>query len=133
MIGDADRDAADQIQDDDHQRRDRIALDEFSGAVHRAVEIRFLLNERAFATRAFRVERAGVHVGVDRHLLARHRIEREARRDFGDALRARGDHDELNRDQDCEHDQPDDEVAAHDEPSERRNRARRRRPRRDLG
>ncbi len=56
-----------------------------------------------------------MHVGVDRHLFAGHRIERETRGDFGDALRAGRDHHELDHDQHREGDQPDDEVAAHDE------------------
>jgi len=55
-----------------------------------------------------------MHFGIDRHLFARHRIEREARRDFGDALRSRRDHDELDRDQNREDDQADDEIPVND-------------------
>ena len=76
------------VERDDDERRDRVAFDELSGAVHRAVEIGFALNDLAFAPRALRIERAGVNVGVDRHLLSGHRVEREASRNFGDALRA---------------------------------------------
>ena len=76
-----------------------------------------------------------MNVGVDRHLLAGHRVEREARRDFGDALRAARDHDELDRHEDRKDDQPDDQVSAHDELAERGNdradRARRRARRQD--
>ena len=42
---------------------------------------------------------AGGQVGVDRHLLARHRVEREARGHFGDAARALGDDHEVDDDE----------------------------------
>jgi hypothetical protein len=105
MICDSDEDAAGEVERHDDERRDSVALDEFSGPVHCAVEVRFALNRVAFTARAFRVQCARVHVGVDRHLLARHRVEREARSHFGDALRSAGDYYELNRDQDRKDDQ----------------------------
>jgi hypothetical protein len=120
VVGAPDHDAADQVEDDDHERRDRIAFDELAGAVHRAVKIRLSLHDGAFAAGRFGVEHAGVDLGIDRHLLAGHRVEREARRNFRDALRTRSDNDELDRHQDREDDQPDDQVAAHDEGSEGR-------------
>ena len=64
-------------------------------------------------------QRAGAHVRVDAHLLARHRIEREARSDFGDPLRALGDHDELHDRDDQEHDATDHDVVADDQLAER--------------
>ncbi len=121
MVRDADNDAAGKVERDDHQRRDRIALDELSGAVHSAVEVGFALNHLSLAPRAFAVEHAGVNVGIDGHLLPRHCIERKARRDLGDALRAAGDNHELYRHQDRKDDQTDDEIAAHHEGAERRN------------
>ena len=80
VIEHADHQPAGEIERDDHQRRDRIALDELARAVHRGVKVGFALHARAFAPRAVGIERAGVNVGVDRHLLARHRVERETRR-----------------------------------------------------
>ena len=65
------------------------------------------------------VDQAGREVGVDRHLLARHGVEVEARRDFGDAPRALGDDHEVHDHQDREHDDADHEVAAHHEVAER--------------
>jgi hypothetical protein len=50
------------------------------------------------------VDQAGRQVGVDRHLLAGHGVEGEARRDFGDAARTLGDDDEVHDDQDDEDD-----------------------------
>ena len=58
------------------------------------------------------VDQAGREIGVDRHLLAGHGVEGEARRDFGDAARALGDDDEVHDHQDDEDDDADDEVAA---------------------
>ena len=59
------------------------------------------------------VDQARVQVGVDRHLLAGHRVQGEARGHLGDAGRALGDDHEVHDDQDREHDQADDEVALH--------------------
>jgi hypothetical protein len=47
------------------------------------------------------VDQAGGEIGVDRHLLAGHGVEVEARRDFGDAARALGDDDEVHDHQDA--------------------------------
>ncbi len=116
----ADHDPAQQVEHHDHQRRDGVALDELAGPVHRGVEIGLALHPGALGAGAVRVEHAGVQVGVDRHLLAGHRVEREAGADLGDPLRAAGDDHELDRDQDREHDQPDHHVAAHDELAEGR-------------
>ena len=120
MIGDADHDAAGEVERDDDERRNRVAFDELSGAVHRAVEIGLALNGFALAPRAVGVENAGVHVGIDRHLLSRHRVEREARGDLRDALRTARDDDELNGHEDRKDDQSDDQVAANDEIAEGR-------------
>ena len=60
-----------------------------------------------------------VEVGVDRHLLAGHRVEGEARGHLGDAPRALGDDDEVDDGEDQEDDEADEDVALDDEPSER--------------
>ena len=62
--------------------------------------------------------RAGGEVGVDRHLLAGHRVEGEARGHLGDAPGALGDHHEVDHHQDEEHDEADEDVAADDEAPE---------------
>ncbi len=108
MIREPDDDAADQVEDDDDERGDRVAFDEFSGAVHCAVEIGFSLDRCALAACALGVEQSGVHFGIDRHLFAGHRVQREPRGNFGDASRARRDHDKLNRNEDREDDEADD-------------------------
>ena len=58
-------------------------------------------------------------IGVDRELLTRHGVEREARRDFGDtAGTARDDH-ELDDDQNRKDDETNGIVAADDDVAER--------------
>ena len=105
--------------DDDHDAGDRVALDELRGAVHRAVEVGLARDLGAAHARLVVGDLAGVEVGVDRHLLAGHRVEGEARGHLGDAAGAVRDHDELDHDQDQEDDEADDEVAADDDRAER--------------
>jgi hypothetical protein len=64
------------------------------------------------------IDEAGAQIGVDRHLLAGHRIQAEACGDFRDAARTFGDDDEVHDDQDREDDGTDNEVAAHHEIAE---------------
>ena len=118
-LADADHQAADQVDDDDHDRGDRVALDEPHRAVHRAVELRLALEVGAARARGLGIDRAGAQLGVDRHLLAGHRIEREPRRDLGDALGAARDDDQLDDRDHREHDEPDDEVLGDDRAAER--------------
>src|SRR4051794_17874042 len=82
------------------------------------VEGGLVLERLAALARGLLVDEPGREVGVDRHLLARHGVEREARRDLGDAPRAFRDDDEVHDDQDREHDDADDEVARHHEMAE---------------
>jgi hypothetical protein len=57
-------------------------------------------------------------VGVDRHLLARHRVERKASRDLGHALASLGDHDELDQRQNQKDHRADDQIASDHEVAE---------------
>ncbi len=118
LLQHADREAADQVDDGDDDAGDRVALDELRATVHRAVEVRLGADVRAALARLVLVDEAGVEVGVDRHLLAGHRVEGEPRADLGDAARTVGDDDELDDDQDQEDHQADDERAADDEVAE---------------
>ena len=115
----ADGEAAEDVDHGDDQRRDRVAADELRRAVHRAVEAALLLQFAAAAARFLLVDQAGGQVGVDRHLLAGHRIQAEPRGDLGDAAGALGDDHEVHHQQDGEQDQADHHVAAHQEAAER--------------
>ncbi len=119
LLGDADDHAADHVDEHDEQAGDGVAAHEFRGAVHRAEERAFVLQMLAAGARVVLVDQAGGQIGVDRHLLAGHGIEVEARRDFGDAAGALGDDHEVHDDEDREHDDADHEIAAHHEIAER--------------
>ena len=88
LLGDADDDAADDVDEDDQQARDRVAAHEFRRTVHRAEEAAFVFQRLAALLGDLLVDQAGGEIGVDRHLLARHGVEVEARRDFRDASRS---------------------------------------------
>ncbi len=119
LLGDADDCAADDVDEHDQQARDGVAAYEFRGAVHGPVEAGFVLERLPAPPRLALVDHPGGQVGVDRHLLARHGVEVEARRHFRDAAGALGDHHEIHDHQDREHDDADHEVAAHHEIAER--------------
>ena len=67
----------------------------FEAPSHRAEEAALVLEVLAAFARDGLVDQAGTEIGVDRHLLARHGVEVEARRHFGDAAGALGDDDEV--------------------------------------
>ena len=120
LLHDADDDAADEVDQRDQDAGHRVALDELRGAVHRAVEVGLAGDLLAAPARLLVGDLARVEVGVDRHLLAGHGVEREARADLGHAAGAVRDDHELDDDEDQEDDEADDDVAADDELAERR-------------
>jgi len=61
---------------------------------------------------------SGRKIGVDRHLLARNGVQGEAGADLGNAGRALGDYEKVDRHQDEEDDDADDEIAAHHQAGE---------------
>ncbi len=119
VLEDADREAADQVDQRDDDGRDGVALDELGATVHRAVELGLGGHLGAALLRPGLVDQAGVQVGVDRHLLTGHRVEGEPGADLGDPLGTLGHHDQLDDDQDREDHQADDQVAPDDEAAER--------------
>ena len=121
MPGDADDDAAEDVDGENDEAGDRVAADEFRCAVHRAEEGAFLLELAPARLRHLLVNEARRKVGVDRHLLSGYGVESEARPDLGDAGRALGDDQEVDRHQDEEDDDADDEIAAHHQVGEAAN------------
>ena len=110
--------AADDVDQQNGDTRHRIATHELAGTVHGAEEFGFLGDGRAALAGFVFADQAGVQVGVDGHLLARHRIEREARADLGDPARTLADHHEVDDHQDDEQHDADGVVAAHREVAE---------------
>ena len=114
-LHDTDQDATNDIDQRDNQPRHRIAAHEFRGTVHRAEERAFVFQFLTAAPRLVFVDQPCAHIGINRHLLAGHRIQREAGGDFGDTGRTLCNHDEVDDDQDGKDHHSDDEVARHDE------------------
>ncbi len=108
----ADGDTADQVDEQDQQAGDGVTTDELAGAVHRAVEVGLLGHLGAPLLGLGLVDQAGIEVGVDGHLLARHGVQGEARTDLGDASGALGHHHEVDDHEDREHHDTDHVVAA---------------------
>ncbi|MNN05274.1 hypothetical protein D3C81_1180290 [compost metagenome] len=106
------------VDEHDDQARHGVAAHELAGTVHGAVEVGFLRHFGAALLGGGFVDQAGVEVGIDRHLLAGHRVQHEARAHLGDTARALGDDHEVDHDQDREHHDTDREVAAHQEVAE---------------
>ena len=118
-LGDADDPAGDDVDHDDDDRGDRITLHELARAIHRAIERCLALDVLAPDLGFVLVDQPHVEVGVDRHLLSRNGIEREARGHFRNALGARRHHHKLDDNQDEEDDHADDVVALDRERSDR--------------
>ncbi|MDA7650754.1 hypothetical protein N8607_00475 [bacterium] len=103
-----------QVQCRDHEACDRVTSDELRGTVHGPVELglaRDLLPPRA---RLVGVDQAAIEVGVDGHLLARHRVQNKACGDLTDSTRALCDDHKLDHDEHEEDHQPHAEVVSGD-------------------
>ncbi len=119
MLQDANQKAGDDIDRRDEDGRHRIPLRETRGPVHGAIEFRLARQHLAPGARFVLIDQSGIQVRIHRHLLARHGVQSEARRDFRNADRAVIDHHVLDGDQHQEDHYADDVVAAHHESSER--------------
>ncbi|MNH01918.1 hypothetical protein D3C79_611430 [compost metagenome] len=108
----ADQHAADEVDEQDQQAGDGIAAHELAGTVHRAVELGLLGHLGAARLGLGLVDQAGVEVGVDRHLLAGHGVEGEARAHLGNTPGALGHDHEVDDHEDREHHRTDHIVAA---------------------
>ena len=121
MLNGTQHQPADNVDGQDQHTRDRVALHELGRAVHRTVEI--CLGRHLGAAQASLVggQQPGVQIGVDRHLLAGHGVEREPRGDLRHSPRALGDDDQVDDHQDGEDENTDNIVAADQEIAERLN------------
>ena len=77
-----------------------IAADKFRGTVHGSVEIGLVGDLFTAPAGGVLVDQAGIEIGVNGHLLARHGVQGEAGRHLGDPAGAFGDDDEVDDDQD---------------------------------
>ena len=121
MLEDTDGEAANQVDDQHQQAGDGIPSHELGGPVHGAVEVGLSGDLLPTGPGLVLIQRAGVEIGIDGHLLARHGIQREAGGDFGDPLSALGDHHKVDDHQDHEDHQTHHIVTADDHLTERLN------------
>ena len=111
--------AADHVNHHDQNARDGVTAHKLARTVHGAVEVRLL---RHFRTAFFGFifgDKAGVQVGVDRHLLARHPVQHKTRAHFRDTPCTFGDNHKVDDNEDNEHHDTDSEIAAYQEVAER--------------
>ncbi len=118
MLRRADDQAANNVDKQDQDTGDRIAANELAGAVHRAIQVGFLANFLAPHARLILVDNPGIQIRVDRHLLARHGVERESCGDLGDATRAFRHNDKVDDHENTEDNEADRVVAANHELAE---------------
>ena len=117
MLEDPDDEPRKDIDKDDDDARDGIASNELRGTIHGTVEVSFLLDLLPATLRFCLGNQTGVQVGIDAHLLARHRVESEPRSDFSNTSGTVGDDHELDDDKDDEdHDTDDVTAPDHDRP-----------------
>ena len=103
----------------DNDSGNGVAPDKLAGTVHRPVEVGLLRDLFAAPLCLLLVDDPGVQVGVDRHLPARHAIQRKSRRHFTNACCPFGDDDKLNHDNDDEDNHANDNLVAGDKVAER--------------
>ena len=112
------RNPAHQVDQKDDHAGDGVPAHELGCAVHCAIKIRFASDLATPRARFAFVDESRIQVGIDRQLLARHRVEGEARRHLGDAPGALGNDDEIDDDQDQENHEADRDIAADQEIAE---------------
>src|SRR5262249_52644492 len=89
-----------------------ITPDELAGTVHGSVKIGLLLNCLTPPPGLLLIEQAGVEIGINGHLFARHGIESKTCRDFRNTPGALRDDHKVDDDEDTKHDDPNHEIAA---------------------
>ena len=110
VFEDADTDAADQVDRQNHHPGDGVPAHKLRCPVHCAVEIGLAGNIFTPGLCLRLVDQSGVKIGVNRHLFTGHRVQGKAGRNLGDTLGPFGD--DNNDHQDDKHHETDDKVAA---------------------
>jgi len=90
-----DDNAADEVNEGGDDGHDGVALYELRSTVHGAVEVSLALDIASALLRLFLVDYSGVEVGVYRHLLTGHSVQREAGCNLGYSLGTLGNYDEV--------------------------------------
>ena len=95
VFEDPDTDAADQVDRQNHHPGDGVPAHKLRRPVHRAVEIGLAGNIFTPGLRLRLVNQSGIKIGINRHLLAGHRVQGKAGRNLGNTLGPFGDDDKV--------------------------------------
>ena len=109
----ANRDPAKKIDGSDNEASNGIAAHEFRGTIHGTIKAGFRFQFLAAQTGLIFVNQPSRQIGINRHLLAGHGVQAEARGDFGDASATLGDNNEIHDQQDEEDNQANRDIAPH--------------------
>ena len=121
VAADAYGNAANQIDRRDDQTSNGIAAHKFRSTVHGAVKTSFRFQFLAPRTGLRFINQPGGQIRINRHLLARHGIQAEARGNFSNSPAALGNDNKIDNQQDEENNQPDGNITAHQEAAKGRN------------
>jgi hypothetical protein len=95
-----------------------VPFDELHRSVHRTVKLAFFGQSKTQFSSLIRIDHTASHVGIDTHLFTGHRIQGEARCNFGYTLGTFCHNNKLNDCDDQKDDAPDNKVATHNKISE---------------
>ena len=96
MLENTNHHTAHEIDDQNHDAGNRIPAHELRSTVHGTKEVGFLRHIRAPCLGFILLNNSCIEIGVNRHLLTRHRVQGKAGRYFSHTTRAFGDHDKVN-------------------------------------
>src|SRR5579872_429552 len=102
MFDDTHKQAGDKVDRHNHDGCDRVAAYKLTDTIHCSVKVRLTSEVASPSARFLLADTTGIEVRVDCHLLAGHRVESEARCDFGDAAGALGHNGEVDDGEDHE-------------------------------
>ena len=121
MLCGADDQAADDVNNQNQNASDGVAAHKLRCTVHRTVKVGFLSELVTALLGGVLIDDAGIEVRINRHLLARHSIQSEARDDLGNPARPFCHYDEVDDHEDQENDETNNVVAGDHKLTERFN------------
>ena len=99
------------IDDGDENTCDGIASHEFTGTIHRAIEVGFFLDFESARCGGDFIDDSGIELGIDGHLFSRHRVECESSGHLRNTPCTFRDNDEVDNHQNNENDGSNEVVA----------------------
>ena len=112
MLNHANHEAADDIDKQNEQTRDRIAPNKFGGTIHRSVKVCFSGHIGATNPGFFLGQNTRIHISINGHLLTGHRVQGKSRRYLGHPASTLGHDHKIDNDQDRKNHQTDRVITA---------------------